>query len=323
MPFIILIAILFVLLFLLSKSIYIVRQTEAIIIERFGKYNRVITSGIHFVIPIIEDPHRAIWTSVIRDHITKKYNRHNYLVERLDLRESVYDFPKQHVITKDNVGIEINSVIYYKIFDPYYAIYGVSNLPEAIEKLTQTTLRNVIGSMDLDEALVSRDAINEKLRHILDEATYRWGVHVNRVELQDINPPADIQHAMEKQMRAERDRRAVILESEGKKRAAILEAEGAKEAQILRAIGLAKSIFIEAEARAKSRIEIAKAEAESIRLIAEANPGKDPIQYIIAEKYIKAFSDAVKENKGATVIPYEYSSIASSLSVMKKIINEN
>ena len=169
------------------------------------------------------------------------------------MRESVYDFPKQNVITKDNVTMEISALLYYQITDPKAAMYEVSNLPEAIEKLTQTTLRNVIGAMDLDQTLVSRDYINEKLRLILDEASDKWGVKVNRVELQEVNPPADIRHAMEKQMRAERDRRALILEAEGFKAAAILKAEGVLESDVLQAKGHAQARIITAESEARCK----------------------------------------------------------------------
>src|SRR5205814_6150685 len=170
------------------------------------------------------------------------------VMDRIDLRESVYDFPKQNVITKDNVTMEINALLYYQITDPKAAIYEINNMPEAIEKYTQTRLRDIIGSMDLDETLVSRNTINTRLTEILDEATDKWGVKVNRVELQEVNPPADIRHAMEKQMRAERDRRAIILEAEGAKQAAILQAEGDANSRIIKADGEAQARLRIAEA---------------------------------------------------------------------------
>ena len=170
------------------------------------------------------------------------------------MRETVYDFPRQNVITKDNVMTEINALLYFQVMDPVKAIYEIENLPLAIEKLTQTTLRNVIGELDLDECLTSRDTINMKLRTILDEASHKWGVKVNRVELQDINPPRDIREAMEKQMRAERDRRAQIIDAEGSKRAAVLQAEGIQQAQITQAEGQKQSQVLEAEGDAQARI---------------------------------------------------------------------
>lgn len=311
--------------FFLFKSIFLVKQAESIIIERLGKYHRTLHSGLNFIIPFIDSPRETTWTMVFKDQISKKSIYINNSFYLIDLRENVYEFPKQHVITKDNVSIEIDSILYYQIFDSYRAIYCVSNLTQAIEKLTQTTLRNIIGSMDLDSTLSSRDFINEKLRIILDEAADKWGVHINRVELQDVNPPKEIQHAMEKQMRAERDRRAIILEFEGKKQAAILDAEGEKQSAILKAKGLAESIFIKAEAEAKSKVEIAKAEAESIELIKKCFDKKDlSMKYLIAEKYIQSFSELSKGDKTKTIIiPYENSTLLSSISYIKELFEEN
>src|SRR3989304_6595164 len=233
------IAFIFLIIFLMS-SVILVRQAEVIIIERLGRFNRILTPGLHIIIPFVERIRQVVW-SHIKEMEGKRYYRYTAVISRIDLRESVYDFPKQNVITRDNVMMEINALLYYQITDPKAVTYEVSNLPEMIEKLTQTTLRNVIGAMDLDQTLISRDEINAKLREILDEATEKWGIKVNRVELQEVMPPADIREAMEKQMRAERDRRAIILESEGKKRAAILEAEGIQQSKVLQAKGEAES----------------------------------------------------------------------------------
>ena len=229
---------------------------------------------------------------------------------KIDLRETVYDFPRQNVITADNVSIEIDALLYFQITDPTKAVYEIANLPQAIEKLTQTTLRNVIGELDLDKTLTSRDTINSKLRDILDEATDKWGVKVNRVELQDINPPTEIKTAMEKQMRAERDRRAKILEAEGEKRSAILIAEGDKEAKIKRAEG---------EARAK--VLVAEAEAKAISQVATAveKTGTDPAQYLLAVKYIKAFNEIVQKEDKTVVIPYEASAMLGSIKALEKV----
>ena len=310
------------LLILISKMVYIVRQAEVIIIERLGRFDRILKPGIHLVIPFIERPRQIIWT-YIKDIDGKRYYRSTHMLDRIDLRESVYDFPKQNVITKDNVTMEINALLYYQVTDPKAAIYEVMNLPEAIEKLTQTTLRNVIGSLDLDESLVSRDQINEKLRIILDEATDKWGVKVNRVELQEVNPPADIRQAMEKQMRAERDRRAIILESEGKKRSAILESEGVQESQVLRAKGEAESKVIRAEGEASARLKIAQAEAHAVEMIQKSMPQGDPLPYMIAMQYIKVLPELTKgKNDKLIIVPYEASSLIGSLSSMKKIFEE-
>lgn len=320
-------AIFIIFLFVFSlSSVYLVRQAEAVIIERLGCYEKTLKPGLHFIIPFLERPRNTVWTFVQEvepmGH-TSRYYRHTKVVDRIDLREAVYDFPKQNVITKDNVTIEINALLYYQITDPKAAMYEVNNLPQAIEKLTQTTLRNVVGSMDLDETLVSRDQVNEKLRVILDEATDKWGVKVNRVELQEVKPPHDICQAMEKQMRAERDRRAIMLESEGKKGAAILEAEGIRESEILKARGEAESKVIRAESEAIARLKINEAEAKAIKMIQDAVPNGDPLPYLIAVQYIKALPEMTKSSAGKTVvIPYEASSLTGSLAVVKQMFDQ-
>lgn len=304
-------------LFLL-KSIYLVQQAEAVIIERFGKYHRTLSAGIHFVIPFMDAARTVSWTYFKEE--ARRYYRYIKTLSVIDLRESVYDFPKQNVITKDNVTMEISALLYYQVTDPKRAVYEVSNLPEAIEKLTHSTLRNVIGSMDLDESLISRDQINMKLRLILDEASDKWGLKVNRVELQEVNPPADIRSAMEKQMRAERDRRAVILEAEGLKQAAILQAEGKQTAQVLAAKGEAESRLINAEAEAASRLKVALAEAQAIERLQNALPHGDAAQYMIAQQYINALPVMMegKDNK-MIVVPYEASAALGALSSIKNI----
>jgi regulator of protease activity HflC (stomatin/prohibitin superfamily) len=242
---------------------------------------------------------------------------------RIDLRETVYDFPKQNVITRDNVGTEINALLYFQITDPVKALYEIENLPLAIEKLTQTTLRNVIGELDLDETLTSRDTINSKLRVILDDATNKWGVKVNRVELQDINPPKDIRDAMEKQMRAERDRRAKILEAEGLKQAQILEAEGFKMAEINRAEGNKTAQILNAEGEAAARIQVAEAEAEAIRKVSEAVASKngDPMNYLIAIRYIETLKDITSgQNNKIVYMPYEATGVLSSVGGIKDML---
>jgi regulator of protease activity HflC (stomatin/prohibitin superfamily) len=307
---------------ILSRSVYLIQQAEMVIIERFGKYYRTLHPGLHMIVPFIDIPRTATWT-FLKEVEGRRYYRYYKTFSRIDLRETVYDFPKQNVITRDNVAIEINALLYYQITDPKAAIYEVSNLSEAIEKLTHSTLRNVIGSMDLDESLISRDQINGKLRMILDEATDKWGVKINRVELQEINPPADIRGAMEKQMRAERERRAVILEAEGAKRAAILGAEGDQESKILEARGAAESQVIRAEAEASARMTIAQAEAQALELIKQALPGQDPTQYLIALQYIKTLPQMTegKDNK-LILMPYEASSMVNLLAPLKEILNK-
>lgn len=320
MGFLIFFAVAFLLLFYFAvKSIFMVNQAEAIIIERLGKFDRVLKPGLHMIAPFVEKPRDIVW-SFIQEVDGKRHHRYTRIIDRLDLREAVYDFPKQNVITKDNVTMEISALLYYQITDPKAAVYEVANLPQAIEKLTQTTLRNVIGSMDLDESLVSRDQINERLRTILDEATDKWGVKINRVELQEVNPPADIRHAMEKQMRAERDRRASILEAEGKKRSAILEAEGVKESQVLTAQGQAEARVIQAEGEANARLQIAQSEAKTIEMIKNTMPTNDLLPYLIATQYIKVLPELTKgKDDKLIVLPYEATNIMGSLSAVKTL----
>ena len=307
---------------LLAKGIRIVKQSEAMIVERLGKYHRTLESGINVIIPVIDRPRQINWRYTetgFNGEIISIFK----LQDRIDLRENVYDFPKQNVITRDNVVTEINALIYFQIVDPLKSVYEIGNLPNAIEKLTQTTLRNVVGEMDLDECLSSRDTINAKLRAILDDATNKWGVKVNRVELQDINPPLAIRDAMEKQMRAERNRRATILEAEGEKGSQILTAEGQRESDIQRAEGQKQSAILEAEGQAQARIRVAEAEAEAIRLVSDAVKAYagDPVQYLIAQKYLETLNQMTSGNETKTVfLPYEASGILSSLGGIKELL---
>jgi regulator of protease activity HflC (stomatin/prohibitin superfamily) len=313
----------FVIIFAAS-GIRIIQQSQTMIIERLGKYYRTLPSGINIIIPIIDKPRQIIFRYVREDYDGRKMVTFKSK-DRIDLRETVYDFPRQNVITKDNVGTEINALLYFQIMDPVKAMYEIENLPNAIEKLTQTTLRNVIGELDLDDTLTSRDTINSKLRLILDEATNKWGVKVNRVELQDINPPADIREAMEKQMRAERDRRAKILEAEGMKKAQILEAEGYKESQINQAEGEKQAAILKAEGDAEARIKVANAEAQAIRKIVEAVEDKgDPVNYMVALKYLETFRQMVEGKDNKTIyLPYEASGILSSIGGIKDLLKNN
>jgi regulator of protease activity HflC (stomatin/prohibitin superfamily) len=307
---------------LLGKGIRIVKQSEAMLIERLGKYHRTLESGINIVIPVIDRPRQINWRYTetgFNGEVISVFK----LQDRIDLRENVYDFPKQNVITRDNVVTEINALIYFQIIDPLKSVYEIGNLPNAIEKLTQTTLRNVVGEMDLDQCLSSRDTINAKLRAILDDATNKWGVKVNRVELQDINPPLAIRDAMEKQMRAERTRRATILEAEGEKGSQILTAEGQRESDIQRAEGQKQSAILEAEGQAQARIRVAQAEAEAIRLVSEAVKGYagDPVQYLIAQRYLETLSEMTSGTGTKTVfLPFEATGVLSSLGGIKELL---
>ena len=314
---------LFVLIFAVS-GFKIIQQAEVMVIERLGRYSRTLQSGINIIWPIIDKPREITWRYVVEGLDDQKYIRFK-TKSKIDMRETVYDFPRQNVITKDNVGVQINALLYFQIMDPVKAIYEIENLPDAIEKLTQTTLRNVIGELELDESLSSRDTINTKLRTILDDATNKWGVKINRVELQDINPPQDIKAAMEKQMRAERDRRAAILEAEGKKKSKILEAEGFRESEIKKAEGEKQSEILRAEGQAKARIKRAEAEAEAIKLITNAIETKngDPINYLIANKYIETLREMVSGQDNKTVyLPYEATGVLSSIGGIKDLFNQ-
>ena len=292
-----------------AKGMKIVKQAEVMIVERLGKFHKTLESGINIIWPVIDKPRNIVWRYT-RTGPQGRIYAYQRQINRIDLRETVYDFPRQNVITSDNVSIEIDALLYFQVTDPKKATYEINNLPNAIEKLTQTTLRNVIGEMELDKTLTSRDTINTKLRLILDEATDKWGVKVNRVELQDINPPQEIKMAMEKQMRAERDKRAKILEAEGDKRSQILVAEGDKEARITRAEGEATGKYLIAEAEAKAISKVASAVEKT---------GTDPAQYLLAVKYIKAFSEIVQNNDKTIVVPYEASAMLGSVKSLEKI----
>ena len=316
--------ILVILLFIyVFKGIIIVQQQEEVIIERLGRYEKTLKAGPNFIFPILDAP-RGIAKKVTQR--TLDGQSYSYLKEtsKIDLRETVYDFPRQNVITKDNVSITINALLYFQIIDAKSAVYEIANLPEAIEKLTQTTLRNLVGQLELQETLVSRDKINGELRAILDEATNKWGVKVNRVELQDIIPPADIQAAMDKQMKAEREKRAMIYEAEGEKQAAILTAEGQKEAAIREAEGQKQAAILKAEGVAQARVVEADAEKEAIARIINALADKgQPDKYLIAMKYLETLSAITPgENNKVVYMPYEATGILSSVDGIKQMFDK-
>ena len=293
------------------RGIKIVSQSETMIVERLGKYNRTLNAGINVILPIVEQA---------KETIVRRQNGAMTRTSRIDMREQVYDFDKQSVITKDNVMTEINALLYFQIVDPMKAVYEIQNLPVAIEKLTQTTLRNVVGEMELDETLTSRDTINSKLRNVLDDATNKWGVKVNRVELQDITPPESIRRTMELQMQAERNRRAEILKAEGEKQAQILNSEGEKQAEINAAEADKQANILKAEGEAKAKVLQAEAEATAIRNIAEAvsDRGADPVNYLLAVKYIEALKEVAGGQDNKTVyLPYEASNMLGSLGGIK------
>ena len=264
-------------------NVKIVPQSKAYVIERLGAYSATWQTGIHVKIPFIER-----------------------IAKQVSLKEQIVDFPPQPVITKDNVTMQIDTVVYFQITDPKLYTYGIEQPMFAIENLSATTLRNIIGDLDLDQCLTSRDIINNKMRTILDEATDPWGIKVNRVELKNILPPKEIQSAMEKQMKAERERREAILRAEGEKRAAILEAEGEKESAILRADAKKQQQILEAEGQAEAILKVQKATAEGIRLINEAAP----TDAVLRLKALEAFSAAADGKATKIIIPSEIQGLA-------------
>lgn len=308
----------------ISAGVKVVPQSETRVIERLGRFHSVPSPGLNFIIPFIDKP-KTIYTRRVEQGIGGRHVVRTVATTVIDLREQVYDFPSQQVITRDNVTTEINALLYFQITDPKKAVYEIDNLPNAIEKLTQTSLRNVIGELELDETLTSRDTINTKLQAILDDATNKWGVKVNRVELQDITPPESVRVAMEKQMQAERNRRAEILNAEGEKQSLILRSEGEKASQINKAEARKQSEILRAEGDAQAIILNAQAEADAIRRVAEAVAvGKtDPAAYMLAMKYIDTLREMTTGKDNKTVyIPYEASSVLSSLGSIRTLFND-
>ncbi len=303
MPFLILLVIVIV---LIATNIKVVPQAHAYVIERLGAYSGTWSVGLHIKIPFI-------------DRVAKK----------VTLKEQVVDFAPQPVITKDNVTMQIDTVVYFQIIDPKLYTYGVELPMAAIENLTATTLRNIIGDMELDESLTSRDVINTKMRSILDEATDPWGIRVNRVELKNIIPPAGIREAMEKQMKAERERREAILRAEGEKKSAILVAEGEKAAAILKAEAEKESQILKAEAEKESAIRIAEGEAQAILSVQEATASgirmlneASPIDSVLTIKSLEAFAKAADGKATKIIIPSEIQGLAGLAAGLKSVIDE-
>ena len=298
MPFfrIFLFVIIIILIIIVISNIKIVPQAHAYVVERLGAYNATWGTGLHFAVPIM-------------DRISR----------RISLKEQVADFPPQPVITKDNVTMQIDTVIYLQVTDPKLYTYGVDNPIRAIENLTATTLRNIIGDLELDQTLTSRDIINTKMRAILDEATDPWGIKINRVELKNIMPPKEIQDSMEKQMKAERERREKILQAEGEKRSAVLVAEGEKEAAILRAEAEKEAAIRRAEGEAEAILKVQKAQAEGIRMLNEANPDAE----VIAIKSVEALQKVADGKSTKIIIPSEIQGIAGLATSFKELIKDD
>ena len=295
MPYVIIILVLLLVVIVIA-NIKIVPQAHAYVMERLGAYHVTWETGLHVKIPFL-------------DKIAKK----------VSLKEQVIDFPPQPVITKDNVTMQIDTVVYFQITDPKLYAYGVESPISAIENLSATTLRNIIGDLELDHTLTSRDVINTKIRQILDEATDAWGIKVNRVELKNILPPAEIQDSMEKQMKAERERRARILDAEGQKRSAILIAEGEKESAILHADALKEAKIREAQGEAEAILSVQRALADSIKMLNEANPGEG----VIAIKSLEAFEKAADGKATKIIVPSNLQSLAGLATSFKEFISDD
>ena len=295
MEFLPIILLVVVVLVILVRCIYVVQQSRAYVVERLGAFSAVWQVGMHFKVPFIER-----------------------VAKRVSLKEQVVDFAPQPVITKDNVTMQIDTVIYFQITDPKLYTYGVEHPMSAIENLTATTLRNIIGDLELDQSLTSRDHINTQMRAILDEATDPWGIKVNRVELKNIIPPRDIQDSMEKQMRAERERREAILQAQGQKETQILVAEGEKQSAILRADAAKQAAILEAEGKAEAILKVQQALADSIKMLNEANPNDQ----VVKIKALEAFQAAADGKATKIIIPSEIQSLAGLAASAKELFTD-
>lgn len=284
-----------ILLVLAIASLRIVPEAQTCVIQRFGRYHATWGPGVHFLVPVM-------------DSVAKK----------ISMKEQVADFEPQPVITKDNVTMQIDTVVYFKIFDPQMFTYGVERPITAIENLCATTLRNIVGGMDLDSTLTGRDTINGEITQILDEATDKWGIKINRVEVKNIMPPREIQESMEKQMKAERDKRQAILLAEGEKQAAITRAEGEKESAILRADAAREKAIREAQGQAEAILTVQRARAESIKLMNEANPS----QRVLALQGLDALGKVADGQATKIIIPSELQNLGGLIPTMKELASE-
>jgi len=300
------------LLVVAAKTIKIVPQSTVLLIERFGKFHRTALSGMNIIVPFFESARSVYWTNT-RPGLTS-----------IDLREQFIDLPAQSVITRDNVMINVDSVIYWQITDPIKSAYEIADLVGGIVQLTFTGMRSVIGKLDLDHTLSSRDQINSELRLILDEATDKWGVKVTRIDVKNITPPDDVRITMEKQMTAERNKRALILQAEGERQAAITRAEGEKQASITRSEGEKESAILQAEGAAQARFRSSQAEAQAIAQIAQTiGDPQQTAQYLITARYIESLRDMARtQNSKVIFMPMETSSMLSSIGAMKEVFAE-
>jgi regulator of protease activity HflC (stomatin/prohibitin superfamily) len=295
---VIIIVLILLLIIYVAMAIKIIQQHEQGLVERFGRFRKLLDPGLHLIIPFIEK------------------------VPKVDMREQVVDVPPQEVITKDNVVVTVDAVVYYQATDPVKLSYNVANFIVAATKLAQTNLRNVVGDMDLDDALTSREVINTELRTILDEATDVWGTRVVRVEIQRIDPPADVTDAMHRQMKAERDRRATVTEADGEKRSAILTAEGVKQARILDAEGQAQAIMEVADAEKYQKETVAEGEGRAIERVYAAIHTGDPTPDLIAIRYLETLSEIADGRATKIFLPLETTSVLSSIGAISELFND-
>src|SRR5688500_11139609 len=280
-------------------------------VERLGRFHKLADSGLHVLVPFIDKPHGVHWEG-FRPGLST-----------IDLREQFLDMPLQSAITRDNVQIVVDAVVYWQITDPLKSVYEVVNLIGGIVQLTVTGMRSVMGDMDLDQCLSSREEINGKLRLILDEATDKWGVKVLRVDVKNINPPEDVRITMEKQMTAERNRRALVLQAEGDRQAAITRAEGEKQAAVTRAEGEKQAAILAAEGAAQARLRSAEAESQPTNRLANSIPGGDPGQYLITTRYIDSLRDMTRTNNSKVIfMPVETSAMLSSVGAIKEVLSQ-
>ena len=296
---IIVLILIFVLIVYVALAVKIIQQYQQGLVERFGRYRKTLDPGLHLIIPFIEK------------------------VRKIDMREQVVDVQPQEVITKDNVVVTVDAVVYYQATDPVKLTYNVANFIVAATKLAQTNLRNVIGDMDLDEALTSRETINTELREILDEATDVWGTRVVRVEIQRIDPPADVTQAMHRQMKAERDRRAIVTEAEGQRQSAILKAEGVKQARILDAEGQAQAIKEVADAEKYQKLTVAEGEGQAIERVFSAIHTGDPTPDLIAIQYLQALQGVADGKATKIFLPLETTAILGSICAIGEIFADS
>ena len=294
-----LIILLIIVIIIALKTIKIVRQSEVYIIERLGKFHKIADAGLTIIVPFF-------------DHVRSV----------VSLKQQTMDIPPQGVITKDNVTITIDTVVFYKITDPAKAVYEIQNLKKGIEYLAITTIRDIVGKMDLDQTFSSRDAINDKLRVLLDEATDQWGCKIDRVEIKDITPPPDIRDAMEKQMNAERNKRALILQAEGERQSAITLAEGKKEADILEAVAEKEAKIRRAAGEAEAIKQVAVAKAEEIQMVYEAMMKANPDEKLVQLKSLETLKEVANGEANKVFIPFEATSTLSSLGTIKEVLKE-